>query len=292
MLAGKSVWHVNQNIGKCFSKDEIRGYYNNMAEKVTMMPELLESREMPKLNLAEGKFTYFPVAIFQYGLGCYDLYLLTKDERYIHKFMQCVDWTIEHQDDKGRWNNFSHYSPDTPYSAMAQGEAASLLVRAYKQTDEEKYLEAAKSSLDYMLKPLEEGGTTKYNSGQMLLMEYTFLGMVLNGSIFSWWGLFDYVLATGDNGKYKEALDKTLKSLIKVLPQFKCRYWSMYSEDGLLASPFYHNLHIAQMQAMYQLTDEPIFDEYAKRWERQQNNLFCKGIAFVKKALQKIMEKE
>ena len=73
MLTGKSVWHVNQDIGKCFAKDEIRGYYNNMTEKVTRMPDLLDSDEMPKLNLAEVKFTYFPVAIFQYGFGCYDV---------------------------------------------------------------------------------------------------------------------------------------------------------------------------------------------------------------------------
>lgn len=290
MLTGKSVWHVNQDIGKCFAKDEIRGYYNNMIEKVTKMPDLLDSGEMPKLNLAEGKFTYFPVAIFQYGLGCYDLWLQTKDERYIRKFMQCVEWTMAHQDGKGRWNNFSHYCPETPYGSMAQGEASSLLIRAYVHTKEQKYLDAAKRALDFMLLPLEDGGTTRYVDDDAYLMEYTFKGMVLNGSIFSWWGLYDFVIATGDNGKYMEAMDKTLKSLIKVLPQYKCAYWSMYSEDGLIASPFYHNLHVAQMQAMYQLTGEPIFDEYAKRWEHQQKNPFCKGLAFVKKSIQKIKE--
>ena len=290
MLTGKSVWHVNQDIGKCFAKDEIRGYYNNMTEKVTRMPDLLDSDEMPKLNLTEGKFTYFPVAIFQYGLGCYDLWLQTKDERYIRKFIQCVEWTMAHQDEKGRWNNFSHYCPETPFGSMAQGEAASLLIRAYVHTKEQKYLDAAKRALDFMLLPLEDGGTTKYVDDDAYLMEYTFKGMVLNGSIFSWWGLYDFVLATGDNGKYMEAMDKILKSLIKVLPLYKCTYWSMYSEDGLIASPFYHNLHVAQMQAMYQLTGEPVFDEYAKRWEHQQKNPFCKSLAFVKKSIQKILE--
>lgn len=290
MLAGKSVWHVNQDIGKCFARDKIRGYYNNLTEKVTKMPELLDNDDMPRLNLAEGKFTYFPVAIFQYGLGCYDLYLQTKDARYIRKFMQCVEWTMEHQDEKGRWNNFSHYCPETPYGSMAQGEATSLLVRAYTHTREQKYLDTAKRALDYMLTPLEDKGTTKYVDDDAFLMEYTFKGMVLNGSIFSWWGLYDYVLTTSDTGMYKDAMEKTLKSLIKVLPQYKCAYWSLYNEDGLIASPFYHNLHIAQMQAMYQLTDVPIFDEYAKRWEHQQKSPFCKGLAFVKKSIQKILE--
>lgn len=290
MLAGKSVWHVNQDIGKCFAKDEIRGYYNNMMEKVTKMPELLDNTEFPKLNLEKGKFTYFPVAIFQYALGCYDLYLQTKEESYIRKFIQCVEWTLAHQDDGGRWNNFSHYCPKTPYGAMAQGEGASVLVRAYVYTKEQKYLDAAKKAIDFMLLPLNEGGTTKYEGEDAFLMEYTFKNVVMNGFIFSWWGLYDYVVATHDEGKYKQALDNTMKSLVKILPKFKCDYWSMYSLDRLIASPFYHNLHIAQMQAMYQLTGEQIFDDYAKRWTRQQKNPFCKGLAFLRKSIQKILE--
>ena len=60
MLTGKSVWHVNQEIGKCIAKGEVSGYYNNMTEKVMKIPELLDGDELPKLNLEGGKFTYFP----------------------------------------------------------------------------------------------------------------------------------------------------------------------------------------------------------------------------------------
>ena len=128
-------------------------------------------------------------------MGAYDLYLQTHDERYVRKFMQCVDWAIEHEDEKGRWNNFSHYCPENPYSAMAQGEGVSLLIRAYKYTGKTDYLNAAKNALAFMLLPLTDGGTSKYESDDIYLMEYTFKGMVMNGSIFSWWGLYDYVLA-------------------------------------------------------------------------------------------------
>ena len=174
---------------------------------------------------------------------------------------------------------------------MAQGEGASLLIRAYKLTSNSIYIDAAKKAIDYMLLPLEEGGTTKYVGDQAYLMEYTFKGMVLNGSIFAWWGLYDYVLATGDEEKYKLVLNNLLKALILILPQFRGAYWSIYSLDGLIASPFYHNLHIAQMQAMYALTGEKIFFDYAQRWKKQQDNFLCKSIAFLKKSYQKIIEK-
>lgn len=290
MLTGKSVWHVNQSIGEFFSVNEVRGYYNNLTEKVIKMPDILDNNELPLLELESGEKVFFPVAVFQYGLGAYDLFLQTQDERYERKFMQCVDWTIAHQDEQGRWNNFSHYNPNAPYGAMAQGEGASLLVRAYTYTKDEKYINAARTAIDYMLLPLEEGGTTKFEGDKAYLMEYTFKGMVLNGTIFAWWGLYDYVLATGDKGKYFDAKENTLRTIINVLPKFTCSYWSIYSLDGLMASPFYHHLHIAQMQAMFQLTGDPIFSKYASRWEKNEKDPLCKSLAFINKAFQKLKE--
>lgn len=290
MITGQSVWHVNQDLGRCFSKDEIRGYYNNMTEKVTKMPELLGNDELPQLEVGNDKKVYFPVAIFQFGLGAYDLYLQTSDDRYERKFIQCTKWAFEHQDDQGRWNNFSHIFPDAPYGAMAQGEGTSLLVRAYQYTKDAKYLDAAKKALDFMLLSIEEGGTTKYEGDNAYLMEYTFKGMVLNGAIFAWWGLFDYVLATNDKGKYLEAQKQTLQSIIRILPKFTNSYWSIYSLDGLMASPFYHHLHIAQMRAMFQLTEEELFSMYAEKWEKNERNPISKMRAFIIKAIQKLTE--
>ena len=292
MFTGKSVWHVNQDLGKCFSRVEIRGYYNNMTEKVTKMPELLETEELPKLNLAGGQFTYFPVAIFQYGLGAYDLYLQTSDKRYKHKFLQCVSWALGHQDEQGRWNNFSHYCPETPYGAMAQGEGASLLIRAYIHSGDNMYLLFARRALDFMVQSVTDGGTSTYLGEDVIFNEYTHLPIVMNGWIFAWFGLYDYVLATNDTGKYKSILDRSSNTLIKYLPRFTTWYWSKYDLSNKLASPFYHNLHIAQMQAMYQLTGRSEYNEFAIRWERYQKNFVYKSLAFVIKATQKIFEKD
>ena len=289
MFTGKSVWHVNQDLGKTFARDSVRGYYNNMTEKVTQMPSFLESTELPTLNY-RGEIVEMPVAIFQYGLGAYDLFLLTNDQKYLSKFFQAVEWAMNHLDDHGRWNNFYYIYPDHPYGAMAQGEGASLLVRAYVYCNKQKYLDAAKRAIDFMLLPICKGGTSLYDKDELVLAEYTHRPIVMNGWIFAWWGLYDYVLATEDNGIYKCYLDVSCSSLIKYLPKFKTAYWSKYDLSGRIASPFYHNLHIAQMQAMYELTGEVIFREYSIRWERQQRKLPYKCYAFMKKAIQKLME--
>lgn len=290
MLSGKSVWHVNQDIGKHFSKDDILGYYNNMKEKVTMMPELLDNDNLPSLELENGQSVYFPVAVFQYGLGAYDLYIETKDNKYKRKFLQCANWALDNQDNYGRWNNFFYIFPDAPYSAMAQGEAVSLLIRAYKESGMDKYFIAAQKGIKFMISPMEEGGVSEYMGNNIIFREYTNQQTVLNGWIFAWFGLYDYVLCTSDK-EYKKILENSLNTIINYLPKFKCSYWSIYSLDGKIASPFYHNLHIALMQALYQLTDEKIFESYAEKWRMQQNNPFYKGLAFTKKAIQKILEK-
>ncbi len=288
MLTGQSILHVNQDLGQHFSAIELKGYYNNLKEKVTRLPNLLDTEELPMSPDDSGGQILFPVAIFQYGLGAYDLYLASgkSDNRFLHKFMQCAEWTLNNQEPSGAWNNFFFRFPQHPYGAMAQGEGASLLLRAYVQTGEKQFLASAQKAVDFMLKPLSEGGTADGD----ILLEYTHLPAVMNGWMFAWWGLYDFVLVTNDKDYYKEKLEKSCKALREKLPHFSNSYWSMYDLAGHIASPFYHHLHIAQMQAMYQLTGYDIFKEYGDRWQQQENNRTNHARAFIKKAWQKIRE--
>lgn len=291
MLTGKSILHVNQGIGKCYSVDEVKGYYNDLTEKVTRVPELLESVELPKLKTEKDETIEFPTAIFQYGLGAYDLFLQNKDEQYLKKVKQCAEWALSKQEADGAWNNFYYIYPDHPFCAMAQGEGASLLVRAYLAFGEQSYLDAAQKALDFMLKDISDGGVSRYDNGELILMEYSHCSPVMNGWIFALWGLADY-LKVDTNAQFEAAYRKTVATLVKKMDQFKYPFWSKYDISGKIASPFYHHLHIAQMQAMYDLTKEKCFKSYADKWAKQERNVFCKGTAFIIKAFQKIFEKE
>ena len=289
MISGKSVWHVNQDMGKNFLPDKLAGYYNNLTEKVTMKPELMESDELPILITEDGSSVYFPVAIFQYGLGAYDLFLQTKDGKYFEKFMQCARWALNFQENTGAWNNFFHEYPESPYGAMCQGEGASLLLRAYKETGDEDYLNAALIALDFMLLPVEKGGASQYIGDDLILLEFTHLPAVLNGWVFALFGLHDAVVS-GHGEKYREALNRTIKTLSSYLPLFDNGYWSLYDLDGKLTSPFYHDLHIAQMQAMYLISKCEVFNETATRWSNYGKSKTKKAKAFIKKVWQKIRE--
>lgn len=288
MLTGRSILHVNQDMGRCFVPNELKGYFNNLTEKVTKAPELLNTDELPRMPSEKGLIE-FPVGIFQYGLGSYDLYLLTNEEVYKNKFIQCADWALIKQTKEGAWKNFSYIYPDHPYGAMCQGEGCSLLLRAYSITQEEKYFVAAKRAIDFMLLSVSEGGTTKYCSEDIYLLEYTHLPVVLNGWVFALFGLYD-MCQIAKESKYTDALEKTIKTLGDRLTDFDCGYWSKYNTEKAVASPFYHSLHIAQLEALYLITNDNKFLTQRDRFMRFKKSKLCYFKAFIVKAFQKIRE--
>lgn len=288
MILGKSISHVNQGAGLFYSKDELRGYYNDLTKKVLNRDDVLNG--VPSSVVDSGERIYFSIEIFQYGLGAYDLYLQRGSDTYLQKTFACADWAIANQENNGGWKTFAHENKEYPYSAMAQGEAVSLLLRAYKACQNEAYLKSAQKAVEFMLTPVENGGVTKYDGEKVFLMEYLYLPLVLNGWVFSIWGLFDYCKII-DDAKAKNILDRTLTTLKQKLPDFDTGYWSKYEESKMIASPFYHKLHIAQLKVMYDLTGDAIYKKFAERWDCYQKSFVKSKIAFVKKAVQKIMER-
>ena len=64
----------------------------------------------------------------------------------------------------------------------------------------------------------------------------------------------------------------------------------MYEDGMRISSPFYHKLHIAQLNIMYELTGKDVYKTYADKFEKYQSNKIYKNIAFVRKAMQKIFK--
>lgn len=286
MLCGKSISHVNQGIGTCYSKTSVAGYYNDLTEKVLRDdPDIL----VPQYYVDTGEQIYFSIGVFQYALASYDLYLKSGNEIYKKKLLACADWALDNQQVDGGWKTFVYKNPEHPYSSMAQGEGISMLIRAHIVTHDEKYIYAAYKAKDYMLKPISDGGTTEHKDGDIVFYEATYNPVILNGWIFSLWGLYDYVKYTNDERSI-EIFAIALESLKKKLPNFDMKYWSKYEDGKRICSPFYHKLHISQLRVMYDLFGDEIYNEYANKWTSYQNSFFNPKIAFAKKTLQKVFE--
>jgi hypothetical protein len=245
--------------------------------------------DVPITRDDDGSQRHFSIAIFQDGLAAYDLYLMNDDESMLRKLKNCADWAVENQETNGAWKTFEPQNSQEPYSAMAQGEGISLLVRCALAFNDKTYLEAASKAFEFLLLPRSEGGVAEYKDDRLYLYEYTYEPLVLNGWIFSAWGLLDYYKATGDE-RAKEAWELTTKTMAQSLNNFDCGYWSKYNINDRITSLFYHNLHIAQLNVLYDLTGMVEFNAYAKRWMRFKNNKCYNIMAFVVKAIQKLKE--
>lgn len=51
MLTGNSILHVYQGLGEEFVPGELRGYHNNLKEKVIMCSELLDNEQLLRCQL-------------------------------------------------------------------------------------------------------------------------------------------------------------------------------------------------------------------------------------------------
>lgn len=289
MILGKSSLHVKQGVGAYISIDQLGGYYNDLRKKVSLT-KVHNIDDIPLTVIETGKSVYFPTAIFQYGLGLYDLYLDKQNAEYFNAFLKISDWALNNQNENGSWNNFYFSMPDNPYSCMSQGEGASLLLRAYHQTKNSNYLFAAKNAIDFMLIDKKYGGVSDHSNGQLILLEYTNKDVVLNGWIFGIFGLIDIIKVTDDK-LYKEAMKNSIETLSLKIKEFDNGYWSIYDlSNKIIASRFYHSLHIAQLQALFLITKNPIFSYYEDLFKKYDRNLFYRIRSFITKVIQKILE--
>lgn len=293
MLRGKSVFHVQQVEGKCYSLTEVKGYYNDLTGKVS--PNTILDDEGVPYNITVGGIkAYFPITIFQYGLGLYDLYLLEKKEDYLKKFLDIANWALTKQEKNGLWNCMScigdkmHLSQ----SSMCQSEGASVLIRAYVETKEDKYYDAASRAIDYMILPIELGGTCYYKTNDYpIFQEYVSNDnlSVLNGWIFSIFGLFDYTLVNNKE-KYKKILNNTVDCLAKELNKYDRKIWSNYDQKGTIASPAYNDLHVMQLRLLNKMFNNKEFEIYANKFEKYQKSKLRKSFAMAVKFKQKVLK--
>ena len=117
------------------------------------------------------------------------------------------------------------------YSGILQGKAASLFLRCYDLTKDDKYRKWAYQSLLACRIPFEDGGTLRsLPNGTHWIEEYTSPSpsLVLNGFIFCIIALAEY-LANFQDDKIASLLTNSLESLIAWLPYFQVDNSLLYS---------------------------------------------------------------
>jgi hypothetical protein len=255
------------------SKRIVTGHYDRFDEiGLPVRPSKYHSHEIHNYS-----------TLFAFALGHWDFYLETGRESHLAKVIDVCDYAIKtaHVSADGavllRAEGETEHSG--PPSALYQGEAMSVLCRAWQATGNRRYLEIALGCLEPFKLPIEAGGVLGRISSIVApwYEEYPTLPLnhVLNGMAYSLFGLWDLTM-TGQDPRARELFDVGINSLVRALPLFDLGYWSLYwvSENGknYTASMGYHNLHICQLTALYHQTRREdlhqfavLFTEYARR---------------------------
>ncbi len=298
-----SFWHERPALNENFRPGELGEYYMTFTDKADYSA-CRDPQGVPMLDYrgAIGP-QYNPIAIAQYGLANYNHFAHTGDAERLRRCLVAADWMVqtlvENPHGVPVWNHhFNWEYRDTLkapwYSGLAQGQGVSLLLRAHLASGDHVYLESATRAMISFSRSTDDGGVMFRDPiGRLWLEEYlvTPPTHILNGFIWGSWGILDYSIATGDvrsGALFNELLD-TLRA---VLPMYDVGFWSLYEQSGtrlpMLASNFYHRLHIVQLRILHRITNDPVFKEFADRWQRYSEDPFGRRRAFLQKAMFKL----
>jgi hypothetical protein len=285
LLPGKSqltFWHDQPQVNPGASAGQLGEYYMPFLEKADYAGPY-DADGIPLLNYHGNiGLQYNPIAVSQWGLGNFNLFLRGKDPERKRKSVAAADWLVKHLEPNSFgvpvWNHLFDWEYRTPlkapwYSGLAQGQGISLLVRTARETGKPEYLEAASRAFDSFLKSTQEGGVVFADErGDVWFEEYIVSPPthILNGFIWAAWGVYDFFLATGEKSA-EQLFTRAVNTLRRNLDGYDLGFWSLYEQSGtrlpMVASPFYHQLHVAQLRIMSRLTGDELFSRYADRWE-------------------------
>ncbi len=242
---------------------------------------------VPMWHNQSGGYLYHYTTMFSYALGHSDFYLTTGKEVHLDKLKAVADYIVKTAVKLDGNTLLRETMKDGRHSgnlsAMTHGEAISVLCRTSMYTGIKEYLELALKLINPFERKIEDNGVIgRISSIQTEWYEEYVeppLNHVLNGMVYSLWGLRDLFLLSDDKSA-RERFDSGIMFVENALPLFDSGYWSYYwiPENGknYTASMMYHNLHICQLKALNQQTGKEVFGYYSDKFLTYAKDPVCR----------------
>lgn len=273
-------------IGLEFTLDDIEFYYKDIDEKGIPY----------RVYKSVGK-QYNPTRIAAYGLAHYNDYINKQSGESKQIFLKMAEWFLAEESCLYSYG-FDWDDLRAPWiSCMAQGEAASILVRAYKITGDDVYLNHALKALEPCFINITNGGVQSLIDNKYVFLE-EYPGSknmhVLNGFLFGLIGIIETRLITNDD-ELKTLEEKLIYSLIENLDRWG-EDWSYYQIDAdkklkNFCTPAYHNLHISQLKFINEHYPDKRFEKKINSWSKGANRIDTRVKALIGKVTYRIINK-
>lgn len=258
----EDYWHIRTQARNGLKDENQLEYFLDFSKKAEYP---FKYQDRIPIVFIDSKPTIFPITVFNYGLGLIDAHLAGKDM--LVKIKSIYEWTVRAQTKDGFWlsqHESEYWGLKSGWkSAMAQGLAISFLYRCYKMGVTNR--QNLDSTITNAISAMFSSDLINITEDGIILQEYQGTNSnILNGFIFAMYGLYDYGRYSDDYNYYENALS----TLLKILPQYCFHRWTYYSTGGILASNFYHYLHIEQLKALNELSPNDTLTYYSSLWEK------------------------
>ncbi len=287
-----SFWHGTPEMNNNADYDKLGQYYMKFYSKADYKGDY-DVNGIPQLNYhGDIGLQYNPIAISQWALGNYNLWIRNNNKNNYLKFIKGADWLVNNLNQNSDGIYVWQHKFDWVYkenlinpwhSGLAQGQGLSVLCRAYKETKDNKYYNSIEKVFESFLIDVEDGGVTFTDIGGNIWIEEYIMKKeptnILNGFIWSLWGIYDYWLLTS-NKDIKFLFNKYIKTIKDNIDLYDTGYWSLYELSDLkismIASIFYHKLHIVQLNILSCMAQDPaavvVFADRSDRWRNYLDN--------------------
>lgn len=215
-----------------------------------------------------------PEAAFQIALGWHTR-SLAPDPRAHDRFLALTAALLPLRDDNGRWlYQFDWFGSRRPwYSVLSQARGASVMLRAWFATGDERYREAATQAVSLFGIPVADGGFRAIHPRVPVpyLEEYPFQPTAaINGFLAALIGLLE-VAVWLDDPSARALADEYLAAAEALLPVYTTHWWTLYDFDpdspmANVHSPRYHRMVTGYVAVLAALTGRPAFAAFRDRW--------------------------
>jgi heparosan-N-sulfate-glucuronate 5-epimerase len=220
----------------------------------------------PSLGLQDNPVTAAQVALQEWSY----------DNR--QPVLDTADWLLARQREDGAWTYSFAFNalgvPMTPpwISALAQGQAISVLVRAHAQIGDQRYLDAAELALRPLTKPVSDGGVATDWDGFTWFEEYPGPDSqhVLNGFQFTLIGLHDFADCSPLAQHLWEQGVRSLAAKIGVYdyPAGRTQFYAALGGGRIpVNGTGYGHEHAVLTRELADLAGLQVLEDYAARWE-------------------------
>ena len=157
-----------------------------------------------------------------------------------------------------------------------------MYARAYHLTKDKKYLEAGNKAFNFLITPVEKGGTlSTLESLDPSLKHYIIFDEyptvpethTLNGFIFSMLGVYDWwQVEPNKHKKAEKYFNESVKTLKVILPYYDAGGFPTYDLAFIThdIKPTYNVgyqvFHVSLLNAIYSITKDPYFDFVKRVW--------------------------